>query len=229
MHVEQNALQRLGILAAGSRVGLQRLHHQAGDLAAPGARGGGLGCGGQLLALQDQRLDLAQPARWFDAELVDEDTAGISVHSQRFCLPSAAVQGQHELAAQRLAQGVRVDERSQLADQICVPAERKVRVDPVTEHRQSQLFQPTDLDPGERLVADVGECRSAPETEGLPQRGRSPQYVAARQLRPSGDRQGLESVRVERAGSQLERIAGPLVQQDLRSAALMFSECAPDA
>ncbi len=52
---------------------------------------------------------------------------------QRLGLAVGAVEGEHELAPEPLAQRVPSDERLQLADELSVAAEREVGLDPLFE------------------------------------------------------------------------------------------------
>ena len=65
------------------------------------------------------------------------------------------------------------DERLELPDQVAVPAEREIGVDPLDQGAQVKLLEPADLVAGERLVGEVGERRAAPERERLAQQQRS--------------------------------------------------------
>ena len=58
------------------------------------------------------------------------------------------------------------DQLAQLAHECTVPAEGEVRVDPVLEHNEPELFEPFRLEEREWLVHEVGERRPAPEREG---------------------------------------------------------------
>ena len=64
---------------------------------------------------------------------------------QRVGLPAAAVEREHQLAAQALAKRVLRDERLELRHQLVVAAEREVSVDAILERRETQLLQPSDL------------------------------------------------------------------------------------
>ena len=55
---------------------------------------------------QDGRLELAELGRWLQAQLVLQQTPELPVDLERFGLPPVAVEGQHELAAQTLSQGM---------------------------------------------------------------------------------------------------------------------------
>jgi hypothetical protein len=64
---------------------------------------------------------------------------------------------------------VTLDERFELADQLCVGAECEVGLEAFLERCEAQLLETGDLALGERLVGEVGERRAAPEGERLVQ------------------------------------------------------------
>ena len=70
---------------------------------------------------EDRALQLLQLAPRLDPQLVDEHAARVLVRGERLCLPPGAVEREHELAAQPLAQRGRRDERLELADEVGVP------------------------------------------------------------------------------------------------------------
>src|SRR6266540_3298331 len=78
---------------------------------------------------EDCLLQALQPDARLDAELVDQGLPGGAVGGQRLGLPAAAVQGEHELAVQVLAQRVLAHQRLQLTDQ-----------HPLREHLHGQLM-----------------------------------------------------------------------------------------
>ena len=86
----------------------------------------------RLLA-QDRRVQRLQRGARLDAELVDAAPPRVLVGAQRLGLAARAVEGEHELAAQALAQGVRGDERLELADELGVAAELELGVVEVLE------------------------------------------------------------------------------------------------
>ena len=110
-------------------------------------------------------MQVAERAARLDAELVDERGPRRAEGLERLRLPAAAVQGEHQLAAQALSQRVLARQRLQLADELVVAADREIGVDPVLERGQPQLAEPRDLALDERLVGQVGQRRPAPQRE----------------------------------------------------------------
>ena len=127
-----------------------------------GAAGGRSGAGGRLLA-QNRLLELLERRARIDAELLDERAARVPVDVERLRLPPRAVEREHELGAEALAERVGGDELLQLADDVRMPAEGEIRLDPALERGQAQLLEARDRRLRERLVGEVGERRPAPE------------------------------------------------------------------
>ena len=96
------------------------------------------------------------------------------------------------------------DQRTELADELGVAAERKVGLDPFFEREQAQLLQARDLGDEGALVGEVGQRVAAPERKRLAQlRGRLAGLCSARF---SGE--PLEPREVDLAGVDLEDVAG---------------------
>ena len=108
-------------------------------------------------------LQGAQLRRRLDAEALHEPPAGIAVDLERLGVAARAVEREHVLAAEALAQRMLGTERLELADERGVAAELERRVDPLLERGQPQLLEPLDRRAGKRLVREVGERRPAPE------------------------------------------------------------------
>ena len=90
---------------------------------------------------------MARPERWtgLDPELVDENPARLAEHRERLGLSPAAVEREHELSAQVLAQRVAGDQRLQLGHQGRVAAQFEIRVDARLEPLEAQLLEARDL------------------------------------------------------------------------------------
>ena len=154
---------------------------------------------------EDAQLELLERRPGVDAELLDERPASALEHVQRVGLPAAAVEREHQLAAQALAKRVLRDERLELRHQLVMAAERQVGVDAILDRRETELLQPGDLALRERLVPELGQRLPAPERERLAQAGRPLlRIVALSRLRD----QRLEPGQVDLAGRDLQQIAG---------------------
>ncbi len=161
-------------------------------------RGDGPAGRGEIrVVLQDRPLEPLQRGVGLQAELVVEPPPKAGVGGQRVRLPAAAVQGEHQLPAQPLAQRVLGAQRLELADDLGVGAAAEVGVDPLLERSQPELDEPGDLGPGERLEGQIGERLAAELAEGLAQRGGGRRRVAGvQELAPPGEPR-LEAVEVE--------------------------------
>jgi hypothetical protein len=119
-----------------------------------------------------------------DPQFADELPPDVGVGLQRLRLPTGAIQREHLLPAQPLAQRMRGRQRGQLAHQVGMAANREVGIDAVLQGRQSKLLDSRRFGLQRRLVGQVGERRAAPELEpvsqqvggtvGIPRRKRGP-------------------------------------------------------
>ena len=178
----------------------------------PGARGGRVEV--RVLA-QDRALEPLQGGPGFQAELADHHLAGRPVGAERFGLPSAAVQGEHQLAVQALAQRVHRDQCLELADDVGVTAEGQVGLDPVFGRAEPEFLQPPGLHLRERLAAEVAEDGAAAEPErraqGHGRRSRLAGHVRQRRLGQPGHHRGRPSDGVGSSGSALEADGGGMI------------------
>ena len=98
-----------------------------------------------------------------DAEVVDERAARLGVCVKRLRLPVGAVEGEHLLRAEPFPQRVLAHEQAQLTEDLFVPAERNVTVDPVHQRRQPELVELGDLVTTARFEQQTGQGRTTPE------------------------------------------------------------------
>ena len=148
-----------------------------------------------------------------EPELVGEREPGRPIDLERFRLAAAAVEREHQLAAQPLAQRMARDELLQLADEHRVPSELELGVDPLLLRRHPQLVQARGLEPGELLLLEVGERRPVPEVERLAQQPRP-----RRRLRcPGLVHEPFEAVAVDRLPRDGEPVARRLRDDDVPS------------
>ena len=161
---------------------------------------------------EDLRVELLQRAARFDPELVDEHAPALVVGLERVGLPAGAVQREHQLAAEPLTQRVGTHERLDIADDLAVPFELELRLEPLLGRNEPELLEPLRLAERERLELRVRERRAAPECKRLSQ-----------QARPLGAVRGtsfaqelLEAPEVELVGLDREHVARGLGQEDVR-------------
>ena len=156
---------------------------------------------------EDRLLQLPERGRGLEAELLVECLPRCAIGLERLGLAAAAVQRQHELATQPLAQRMLPHERLELADQLRVPSAAQVGLDAVLEQCEPQLLEPADLRLRERLEDEIGERRSAPERQRLPQLLGGPPRVFGGQSLAALVGQALASVEVELARLHVEQVA----------------------
>jgi hypothetical protein len=155
---------------------------------------------------QDRALELFERRTRLDPELIDQHPAGLLIALERVGLATAAVQREHQLGLQALAQRMLAHEPLQLARQPGVLPQRELRVDPILERGQALLPQPADLRPGEGLIRQIGERGSAPQPEcSIEPLGRRA-GIAGVERRASGSRELLEAVAIDAAGFGLQQI-----------------------
>ena len=162
---------------------------------------------------QDRRVQPAQLAAGFDADLVDERGTRAAVGLQRLRLPTRAIQREHQLPVQALAQRVIGDEPFELCDELAMAPVGELGVDRTRERGQAQRLQATDLRRRERLVGDVGQRRATPERERLARRA-----VCHEPLEPS---------RVDLLGGDVQLVATPAREDLERGPVAAVSERTP--
>ncbi len=179
---------------------------------------------------EDRALELLQlPAR-LDPEAADERLARIPVGGQRLGLPAGAVEREHLLPPEPLAERLCGDEPLELPDQLGVPAQGQIGLDPLLERVQAQLLEPGDLALDELLVAEVGERRAAPQPQRVAQaRGRELGVAVGERAPPVGE-QALEPERVQLVRLQTQHVAGRARREQLAVAVQRLAQLRhPDA
>ena len=102
--------------------------------------------------LEDRPLESLQRFAGLEPLFFVQPLARVAVHGERFDLPTAAVEREHEQGAEALDQRFLLDQRLQLGDQLAVTSEIEIGCDSVHERGETQLVQALDLEEGERLV-----------------------------------------------------------------------------
>ena len=136
-----------------------------------------------------------------EPELVDERRASLPVGAERVGLAAGAVEREHQLTAEALSQRMLGDQDFELADQVLVPAEAEVAVDPVHQHRDALGLESLHVDAGRGLELEPGEGRSAPQCQSL----------SIQRRRPLGIRL---LARVAREPLECERVDAPAISVD---------------
>jgi hypothetical protein len=157
--------------------------------------------------VENRALERLELRTWFDGELVDEALSAVSVDLERLRLPAAAVQREHQLPADALAQRVSRDQLLQLPDDLLVVAEVQVRLDAPLQSEQPQLLEPARL---VGLAGQVADRRAAPEVnrrlQGL---ARLPRRAI---VQPAGTvvDQRFEALEVELMAVEVDAVAAGL-------------------
>ena len=149
-------------------------------------------------------MQIAQRAPGLDPELLDQRRARGLVDGERIGLAPRAIEGEHELPAQSLAQWVLGGERLELADELGVLARCEIGVDPLLQRAEAQLLELRRVRLRERLVGEVGQRRPAPQRERLAQPGGRGGGIGVGRLRD----QRLKASQVELGRLDVERVAG---------------------
>ena len=152
-------------------------------------------------------VKLLQLLARLDAQLLVERPPRLTVRRQCFRLPSGAVEREHELGAQVLAERMLGDQHLELRDQLAGAAEGKVGVEAVLHRLEPQLVQPGDLRRNGVLVEDVLERPPAPEGECSSERLTRPCGLVLEHS-ARGACEALEARCIELVEIDPERVAG---------------------
>ena len=109
----------------------------------------------------------AQVGARLHADLLDQRGPRLPVGLERVRLTAAAVQSEHALPMQALAQRLPGQQRLELRQHLAVAPGLEVLVNRDLERGGAQLVQAPDLGRGERLLGHVAQRRAAPETQRL--------------------------------------------------------------
>ena len=162
---------------------------------------------------KNQRLQLLQLSRGFDPELLHQQLACIAIRLQRVGLAARAVEGQHELPAKALAEGMLGDEALELGDEVGRPAQLEIGVDPALERGEPELLEPLTLGRHERGAFEARERGTPAERERRVQLRRGDgRLLAARAVD-----EGLEALEIELVPAHLESISRALREDALAS------------
>ena len=106
----------------------------------------------------------------FHADLFHEKAPCIAKRLERLGLAPTAIQREHALRVQALAQGVLGQQALDLAEDLLMAPRAQVSVDGQLGGRLAQLLEPADLGGGERLIGQVGQRGSSEEAQRLARR-----------------------------------------------------------
>ena len=114
-------------------------------------------------------MKLAKAAPGLDAQLLDQHGARSPEGLEGLGLATGAIEAQHQLAVELLAQRMLPHEPFQFADHVRMTTRGELGVDPLLDRGQSQLLQPHDLGLGERLIREIRKRRPPPQSKRLAQ------------------------------------------------------------
>ena len=121
------------------------------------------------VVVQDLPLETLECGAGIDAELADEPCAGLLEGLKGVCLPSGAIEREHQLSAHSLAKRVIDDEALELGDDLRVSPQLELRFDLLLHHREPELVEAQSLGACELRIAKVRQWLAAKECERLPQ------------------------------------------------------------
>ena len=213
----ERGAQRLGVRSRGA-VRRRELREHAGDPAARGGsrRGGAAGRRPRRrqVVAQDRRLERTQLRRGLDPEALDQRAARGAVRRERVGLAPGVVERRHLQPAQALVERMGADQRVELGRDGGMAAAGELRLEPVAETGQPELFEPGDLGLGEALARDVGEGGAAPQLQRVAKRRGGRGGVPAGELLAPARGALLEAVGVEPAGCEPQRVAAARALDD---------------
>ena len=157
--------------------------------------------------IEDRALEFLQSGVGVEPKLLREHALALPVDVERVCLAPGSIEGEHELAAQALAERMSADERLELGNELSRTAELELGVDLLLERGESKLLDPAGLDLAVLGVRELRERGPSPEAE----RRREPLSRAlGLARRKEGARlpdESLEVAEIELVAVDLERVA----------------------
>ena len=149
-----------------------------------------------------------------DADLLDKRAPGRPVSLERVGLAPAAVQREHELSAQTLAQRMQRDQLPQLGHELAVRSDREIRFDAQLERGLALLVEAGDGGLRERCERELRQRRAAPHRECVAQHRPRTARLARRQRAPRLPHYRLESLGIQLTGHDPQPIASRRRAQD---------------
>ncbi len=117
---------------------------------------------------QDLELDARDRRRRLDAETLAQGLSESLEGTQRVRLASTAVQRDHQLAPQRLVEGMLGDLRFDLPDDGIVVPEREFRIDPDPDASTVEFVESRRFPGSNATICKVDQGFAAPQRPGLP-------------------------------------------------------------
>ena len=152
------------------------------------------------VARDHRGVQVGQPGARLDAQLFDEHRAGVAVGGERVRLATGPVEGRHQETTRALAERMLGDQLLELAHDVGMAPEGKVRFDPPLERQHAELLETSGDRIEQGVVRQVGERRAAPQGERLAERRRGTGRISLLECPAAVVRQLLEPLQVERPG-----------------------------
>src|SRR4051794_9674499 len=157
--------------------------------------------------LEDVLVQFAQLRCRLDTELVDEASARGLEDRQRVGLSPRAIEREHLQLHQALLEGVRDDQRIELAEQLAVATQLEVELDPLEDRSQPLLLEPSTLSFEQTVRTDAAERLSTPDSERLIDPRARGLELAGRARRPRSAERVLPAADVALAGLYVQQVA----------------------
>jgi hypothetical protein len=153
------------------------------------------------------------------AELLPQDVPCGRKGRDRVRLPARAIVRQHQEFPQALTQGLFAHELLQLEDDVALPSETDLGLDPLLEHRETKLVQPLALESDHVVRLKVLIRDALPERKRLAQTGCGEIDGTGAKLPAARNPEAFEPGRVKVVWVDAEHIARSFRHQDLGSPA----------
>ena len=160
--------------------------------------------------LEDRPLEPRQRRPRLEAQLLGQHAPAVPVDLQRLRLAPGAIQRQHQLRAQTLAQRLARDGGLELRDQLGMAPARQIGLDAALQRDHPALQHAVDLHARLGRLGQLGQRRSAPHAQPGTELGGGALGVARRQRLASGLQAALEALEVERPRLDPQPIAAPV-------------------
>jgi hypothetical protein len=144
---------------------------------------------------------------WVNAELVRQDVLRALERLQRFRLSARAIQREHQLGPEALPEWMLHHQPLKFGDDLAMPPERKIGLDPFLERGERQLVQVACFALDEGGMGQVIERWPADETERLAQEVCSLLAPPDREVVSPACEEALESLEIEFAIGHAKRVA----------------------
>ena len=113
--------------------------------------------------VEDGSLEALELIIRLEPELLVQQPPARAVDLERVCLAAAAIEGQHQLAAQTLAQRMLGDAGLELRDDRAMASELEHRLESPLDGLEAKLLEAPDLALGEVRKRKIGEGRPTPD------------------------------------------------------------------